>query len=147
MPRHDEAPGTSYAATRKGSLKTAVGDESPLKATVVFSTSAAKKRKKSEYHVIFGTFFYLCSKNSKVMEIVTFEVEVPQDEVRFFRKLAKKMGWTVHRQRNKKARLYDPETGEYLNDRTMKLIENIRRGKEPLYELKSIEDLEALIKE
>lgn len=36
------------------------------------------------------------------MEIITFEVEVPQDEVRFFRKLAKKMGWTVHRQRKKK---------------------------------------------
>ncbi len=30
----------------------------------------------------------------------------------------------------RKARLYDPETGEYLNDKTMKAIEDVRSGKD-----------------
>ena len=30
----------------------------------------------------------------------------------------------------KKPRLYDPETGEYLNDKTMKTIEDVRSGKD-----------------
>ena len=29
----------------------------------------------------------------------------------------------------KKPRLYDPETGDYLNDKTMKVIEAARKGK------------------
>jgi len=29
-----------------------------------------------------------------------------------------------------KPRLYDPETGEYLNDKTMKAIEDVRSGKD-----------------
>ena len=32
--------------------------------------------------------------------------------------------------RIKKPRLYDPETGEYLNDKTMKAIEDVRSGKD-----------------
>ena len=28
----------------------------------------------------------------------------------------------------RKPRLYDPETGEYLNDKTMKAIEDVRSG-------------------
>ena len=31
--------------------------------------------------------------------------------------------------KTKRARLYDPETGEYLNDKTMKVIEDARQGK------------------
>ena len=38
-------------------------------------------------------------------------------------------------------RLYDPETGEYLNDETMKLIEDIHSGKEPVYRAESVEDM------
>ena len=30
----------------------------------------------------------------------------------------------------RKPRLYDPETGEYLNDETMKAIEDVRSGKD-----------------
>lgn len=30
----------------------------------------------------------------------------------------------------RKTRLYDPETGEYLNDKTMKAIEDVRSGKD-----------------
>jgi len=31
--------------------------------------------------------------------------------------------------KTRKAQLYDPETGEYLNDETMKCIEESREGK------------------
>lgn len=40
-----------------------------------------------------------------------------------------------------KPRLYDPETGEYLNDETMKLIEDIHSGKEPVYRAESVDDM------
>ena len=43
----------------------------------------------------------------------------------------------------KKPRLYDPETGEYLNDKTMKVIENVRKGKEEMYHFDSIEDFKS----
>ena len=37
----------------------------------------------------------------------------------------------VQKQRQKqKPRLYDPETGEYLNDETMQAIEDVRSGKD-----------------
>ena len=42
-----------------------------------------------------------------------------------------------------KPRLYDPETGEYLNDETMQVIEDVRSGKEPMYEMKSMEEFKA----
>ena len=40
-----------------------------------------------------------------------------------------------------KPRLYDPETGEYLNDETMKLIEDVHSGKEPVYHAENVEDM------
>lgn len=40
-----------------------------------------------------------------------------------------------------KPRLYDPETGEYLNDKTMKLIEDVHNVKEPVYEAESVDDM------
>lgn len=43
----------------------------------------------------------------------------------------------------KKPRLYDPETGEYLNDKTMKIIEDVRSGQEPTYVMKSMEEFKA----
>ena len=42
-----------------------------------------------------------------------------------------------------KPRLYDPETGEYLNDETMQAIEDVRSGKEPVYEMKSMDEFKA----
>ena len=50
----------------------------------------------------------------------------------------------VQKQRQKtKPRLYDPETGEYLNDETMQAIEDVRSGKEPVYEMKSMDEFKA----
>ena len=47
----------------------------------------------------------------------------------------------------KKPRLYDPETGVYLNDKTMKVIENVRSGKEKMYHFDSIEDFKSWCEE
>ena len=46
-----------------------------------------------------------------------------------------------------KPRLYDPETGEYLNDETMKVIEDVRSGKEPLMSYSSFEDFKKAMRE
>ena len=44
---------------------------------------------------------------------------------------------------SRKPRLYDPETGEHLNDETMQLIEDVRSGKEPVCEMKSMDEFKA----
>ena len=55
-------------------------------------------------------------------------INIPNREVSFFKKMIEKMGWTytVAGEEGtvaKKSRLYDSETGEYLNEKTMKAIE------------------------
>ena len=45
-----------------------------------------------------------------------------------------------------KARLYDPETGEYLNDETMKIIEDVRSGKDKGTLYASFEDFKKAMK-
>ena len=57
----------------------------------------------------------------------------------------KKMGVVLAEKAEKirKRRLYDPETGEYLNDETMQAIEDVRSGKEPVYEMKSMDEFKA----
>ncbi|MBR0036724.1 MAG: hypothetical protein IJP70_03685 [Bacteroidales bacterium] len=52
-------------------------------------------------------------------------------------------GVTKVQKQKMKPRLYDPETGEYLNDETMKLIEDVHSGKEPVYEMKSMDEFKA----
>ena len=73
-------------------------------------------------------------------------INVPSREVSFFKKMMAKMGWTYtmaeeSAQTKAKPRLYDPETGEYLNDETMKVIEDVHSGKEPVYHAESVEDM------
>ena len=74
----------------------------------------------------------------------TFMLTVPKADVSFFRTMAKKMGWTIERKRTAKPRLYDPETGDYLNDATMKVIENARKGKDVI-EVGSMDDYLKLV--
>ena len=50
-------------------------------------------------------------------------------------------GVTAVKKQKIKLRLYDPETGEYLNDKTMKLIEDVHSGKEPVYQAESVDDM------
>lgn len=73
-------------------------------------------------------------------------INIPNRKVSFFKKLIAEMGWTYEVKEEAaapKPRLYDPETGEYLNDKTMKAIEDVRSGKEPVYEMKSMEEFKA----
>ena len=44
--------------------------------------------------------------------------------------------------KTKKPRLYDPETGEFLNDKTMKAIEDVRSGKDKGTTYSSFEEFE-----
>ena len=74
----------------------------------------------------------------------TFTLTVPKADVSFFRTMAKKMGWTIERKRTAKPRLYDPETGDCLNDATMKVIENARKGKDVI-EVGSMDDYLKLV--
>lgn len=73
----------------------------------------------------------------------TFTLTVPKADVSFFKTMAKKMGWTVERKRVAKPRLYDPETGEFLNDRTMKAIEDVRSGKDKGTTYESFEEFKS----
>ena len=57
-------------------------------------------------------------------------INIPNHEVSFFKKMIEKMGWTYSVAEPRKPRLYDPETGEYLNDETMQAIEDVRSGKD-----------------
>ena len=58
--------------------------------------------------------------------MTTITINVPNSEVSFFKKMIKKLGWTY--EEVAKPRLYDPETDAYLNDKTMKVIEDARNG-------------------
>ena len=61
---------------------------------------------------------------SKIHDVMTaITINIPDRKVSFFKKLIAEMGWTYEVAEDKpKTRLYDPETGEYLNDKTMKAI-------------------------
>ena len=51
-------------------------------------------------------------------------------------------GVTKVKAQKAKTRLYDPETGEYLNDKTMKAIEDVRSGKDKGTTYSSFEEFE-----
>lgn len=57
-----------------------------------------------------------------------FTVSIPSVETKKFKQFIKLMGWTATAA-PARARLYDPETGDYVNDETMQVIEDARRGK------------------
>ena len=75
-------------------------------------------------------------------------INIPNSKVGFFKKLIAEMGWTYEMKeepvaaKKKKPRLYDPETGEYLNDETMKAIEDVRSGKDKGTVYASFEEFE-----
>lgn len=74
-------------------------------------------------------------------------INIPNSKVSFFKKLIAEMGWTYEMKEEKvvakkKPRLYDPETGEYLNDETMKAIEDVRSGKDKGTVYASFEEFE-----
>ena len=76
-------------------------------------------------------------------------INIPNHEVSFFKKMVSKMGWTYEVKEEaaaSKPRLYDPETGEYLNDKTMKAIEDVRSGKDKGTTYSSFEDFEKVMR-
>ena len=73
-----------------------------------------------------STIFARRTKRKSIMTAIT--INIPNHEVSFFKKMMEKMGWTYSVAEPRKPRLYDPETGEYLNDETMKVIENAHKG-------------------
>ena len=102
----------------------------------------SKKRK--NFFVLFSlnrNFAAVIIKRKRIMTAIT--INIPNHEVSFFKKMMEKMGWTYSVAEPRKPRLYDPETGEYLNDETMQAIEDVRSGKEPVYEMKSMDEFKA----
>ena len=82
--------------------------------------------------------------------MTSITINIHNREVSFFKKIITKMGWTYtvvgEENTDKKSRLYDPETGEYLNDKTMKAIEeahdDMQQGR-----LKSYESVDAMFQD
>lgn len=73
---------------------------------------------------------YICSQNQSDFEMATatsFNIQMPRGDMVFFRQLAKRMGWSVS-EVSTNDRLYDPETGEYLNEETMQAIRDVEAG-------------------
>lgn len=89
-------------------------------------SSRSKKLKKilvfCSLNRIFATVII---KRKRIMTAIT--INIPNHEVSFFKKMMEKMGWTYSVAEHRKPRLYDPETGEYLNDETMQAIEDAQR--------------------
>ena len=54
-------------------------------------------------------------------------IQMPRSDMMFFRQLAKRMGWSVSEVSTNDS-LYDPETGEYLNEETMQAIRDVEAG-------------------
>lgn len=66
--------------------------------------------------------------NSMTLNHNIFSVSVPDVDTRKFKQLIRLMGWKIAPAKEH-ARLYDPETGECLNEETMKVIEDARKGR------------------
>lgn len=65
----------------------------------------------------------------QAMQFDTMSVNIPKADRTFFKALMKKMGWEINKKtKPMKKSLYDPETGCYLNDETMKVIEDAEKG-------------------
>ncbi len=65
----------------------------------------------------------------QAMQFDTVTLNVPRADRTFFNALVKKMGWVIDKKsKSAKKSLYDPETGCYLNDETMKVIEDAEKG-------------------
>ena len=57
----------------------------------------------------------------------SINIQMPRGDMAFLRQLAKRMGWSVSEVPTND-RLYDPETGEYLNEETMQAIRDVEAG-------------------
>jgi hypothetical protein len=60
--------------------------------------------------------------------MTSITVHIPNNEIGFFKKIMEKLGWSY--QVMSKPQIIDPETGDSLNEKTMKVIEDARDGKD-----------------
>ena len=67
---------------------------------------------------------------------------MPRADMAFIKQLGKRMGWTVSEAKSTD-NLYDPESGNYLNDETMQAIRDVEAGK--VNRCKDMNELLALI--
>lgn len=58
---------------------------------------------------------------------ITININMPRSDMAFIKHLGKRMGWTVSEAKPTDI-LYDPESGEYLNDVTMQAIRDVEAG-------------------
>ena len=70
------------------------------------------------------------------MNSVNVHISLPRSDMGFVRQLGKRMGWNV----KEADALYDPESGEYLNEETMQAIRDVESGK-GVVRCKSIDEL------
>ena len=62
------------------------------------------------------------------MNNVNLNISLPRSDMDFMCLLGKRMGWSVREINNTDA-LFDPETGEYLNEETMQAIRDVEAGR------------------
>ena len=74
------------------------------------------------------------------MSSLSVRLDVPRSELRFLKKFAKGMGWKYN-DISVDDRLYDPESGLYLNEDTMQTVRDIENGTAELHYAKDAEDL------
>lgn len=62
------------------------------------------------------------------MTSVTMSINIPKSDIGLVKRLSKRMGWSINEERED-GRLYDPETGGYLNDETMRAVRDAEAGR------------------
>lgn len=77
------------------------------------------------------------------MNSVNLNISLPKSDMDFMRLLGKRMGWNVKEVKVPDS-LYDPESGEYLNEETMQAIRDVEAGK-GVVRCKNIDELLAAI--
>lgn len=74
------------------------------------------------------------------MNSVNVHISLPRSDMGFVRQLGKRMGWNV----KEADALFDPESGEYLNEETMQAIRDVESGK-GVVRCRSIDELLAAV--
>ena len=74
---------------------------------------------------------------------VNLNINLPRSDRAFLLMLGKRMGWNVQEIPTSDA-LFDPESGEYLNEETMQAIRDVEDGKN-VVRCKNIDELLAAI--
>lgn len=70
---------------------------------------------------------------------VNLNINLPRSDMDFMYQLGKRMGWNIKEVLTPSG-LFDPESGEYLNEETMQAIRDVESGKD-VVRCKSIDEL------